>query len=253
MFNYAPYRRGQFLHVNKDLQIVPYWLACNAAEQDYNKANNAFLAADDIYSRSSKAACNELKAKLRELVTPDASQVKPEDVFAVAEKKAEHALTTARGDRTLSQKYLREAAMACLPVFCTFDEAAFDKMVLETFGKGDPLSKTRTDALQARNKTGAEFKAAMLKYKDVFNDLSFMAGCEKGREYRRAYEEANRFVSVWKQRAKQFECPVTIECVAIHTLPEDLKLVWSEAYRSLGFDSLQRKPAYRPFSHKELV
>ena len=253
MSKYAPYKRGQFLHVNKDLQIVPYWLACNAAEQAYTAANSAYLAADDVYSRSPKAACNELKAKLRELVTQDTSQLKPEDVFAVAEKKAEHAMTTAKGDRHLSQKYLREAAMACLPVFCTFDEAAFDKMVTETFGKADPLSKARNEALQLRNKTGAEFKAAMLKYNEVFCDLAFLDGCEKGREYRRAYEEATRFVSVWKQRARQFEVPVTIECIAINTLPDDIKQVWSQAYRSLGLDSIQRKPMYRPFIHKEIV
>lgn len=252
MFNYPPYKRGSFLHVSKDLSIVPYWLECNAAEQVYNTANSAYLAADDVYTQSPKAACNELKAKLRELVM-DSGTVKHTDVLQVAVKKSEHALTTARGNAGLSQKYLREAAMACLPVFCTFDEAAYDKMVTEIFGKEDPLGKARSEAIKVRNKAGTDFKTAMLKYNKCFSDLKFLEGCEKGREYRRAYEEACRVVSTWRNRAKQFDVPVTIECVAINTLPEDTKKVWSEAYRALGFDSLQKKPMYRPFVHKELV
>lgn len=241
------------MHVNKDLSIVPYWLECNAAEKAYNQANSAYLAAEDLYCRSPKAACSELKNKLRELVTLSASSVKPVDVFEIAEKKVEHALTTARGNVALSQKYLGEAAMAVAPIFFTFDEAAFDKMVAEVFGKDDALGKTRTEALKARNKAGSEFKAAMLKYAPCFSDTSFLTGCEKGREYRRAYEEATRVVSTWRNRAKQFDTPVTIECLAIHTLPEDTNKVWAEAYRALGFDSLQKRPTYRPFLHKEFV
>ena len=253
MFNYAPYKRGSFMHVSKDLSVVPYWLECNAAEQAYTQASNAYLAAEDLYYRSPKAACNELKNKLRELVAASASGLKHVDIFQIAEKKAEHALTTAKGNAALSQRYLGEAAMATLPIFCTFDEAAYDKMVNEVFGKDDSLGKTRTEALKARNKAGAEFKAAMLKYAPCFADTSFLAGCEKGREYRRAYEEATRVVSTWRNRARQFDTPVTIECMAIHTLPEDTKKVWSEAYRSLGFDSLPKRPIYRPFIHKESI
>ena len=143
--------------------------------------------------------------------------------------------------------------MACLPVFCTFDEAAYDKMVIEIFGKDDPLGKARSDALKNRNKTGADFKNAMLKYTKCFTDLGFLSGCEQGREYRRAYEEASRVVSTWRNRARQFDVPVTIECVVINSLPEDTKKTWSEAYRALGFDSLKKQPQYRPFVHKELV
>lgn len=253
MFNYAPYKRGSFLYVSKDLSVVPYWLECNAAEQAYNQANSAYLAADDIYTRSTKAACNELKAKLRELVGTSETPLKPVDVFQIAVNKSEHALTTARGNTAMAHKYLREAATACLPIFCTFDEAAYDKMVTELFGKDDPLGKARSETLKARNKAGADFKNSMMKYSGCFSDLSFLVGCEKGREYRRAYEEATRVISTWRNRARQFDVPVTIECVVINSLQEDIKKVWSEAYRALGFDSMPKKPLYRPFIHKELV
>lgn len=253
MFNYPPYKRGSFLHVNKDLSVVPYWLACSVAEKEYNQANSVFLAADDIYSRSPKAACNELKAKLLELVGASETSLKPQDVFQIAVKKSEHALTTARGNAAMAQRYLREAAMACMPIFCSFNEAAYDKMTAEIFGKDDPLAKARNDALKARNKAGADFKNVMLKYSGCFVDLGFLTGCEKGREYRRVYEEASRVVSTWRNRARQFDVPVTLECVAINTLPEETKKVWSEAYRALGFDSLKKQPQYRPFVHKDAI
>lgn len=251
MSSYPPYKRNAFQHVAKSLSIVDYFLVCEACEKEYRAAAAAFEDADHKYQRSAGAACATFKEYLKTSSSAaDGNTTLPTDIFKDALRKVEYARTVGDRDAAIVSKNMREAAVACLPIFFKFDEKKFEQF-RALVDKDNNVSEDRTEKLKIRNQAAGKFKSAMLDYKNCFTDFGFMEGCEKGREYRRAYEEASRFCNTWKQRVRQFEVPVTIECTAINTLPEETKQLWMSSYKKLGLDKLIRKPQYIPFVYKE--
>lgn len=63
----------------------------------------------------------------------------------------------------------------------------------------------------------------------------------------------NLFVTVWESRAPLFEVPVTINGVAINSLPAEQRKIWSSKYDKLGLGAITKRIMYFPLIREKTV
>ena len=249
---YPKFPKGDFTYVDRSLGIVDYYLNCRKAIDRYTAAERAYKDAVFQYENSDLAMYQRLLDSLTKLTTPPVVEgSKAVDKALITTTVMDRLKRLIRTGHVATEE--RKLLLEVLPLFCTFDSEGFTK-----------ACKARLDATkglqEAKNSTAGKFgyatgevskaKGGFTK-EGIFSDPEYVLSQPADNQKQFAFEAANRFVKVWEDRARRFALPVSITGVAIHTMPSELRTIWSKAYDALGFKSLRKTPVYHPITSDE--
>lgn len=245
---YPKFPRGDFAHIDKNLGVVAYYLESKKQHDLMVVAKQQHEALLDRVSKSRPAMYKAIRDRLKELVTPQKGfeYTKPGDALEAASDR----MRGISGSADMKRKAIRDILSPLLPLFFKFDEEAMDKAAAAILEEDKEMGKELTKLSGTRGAVTGRFNTAVKNYVGVFSDPNFVRGATEQDKGVFAFEAACRFVDVWRQRARMFLTPVTIEGTAINTLPPESRKVWLDAYNKLGFSDLKRSDMLIPFKHE---
>lgn len=123
-----------------------------------------------------------------------------------------------------AQQYLYELLLP----FCQFDEKAFTE-AFRTAYPANGLSNTIKQKELALEKFRKQRDIHLAKAKEHVLD-----------NVKQPATLISKYVSTWRSRVSSYDAPVTIDGVAIHTLPKETRKIYEDAYKAMGFDKVPK-------------
>jgi len=137
--------------------------------------------------------------------------------------------------------------------YCVFDIDRFEEDFRQLFDKdvksgGSSVEELKANVLTMYKKATHEFTPAKCrKYFRLGRVPKTWRGysCESVGEIELTERIMRDFLKDYRYRSQQFDIPVTVTGVAIHTLNAKYRSVWSKLYKKMGLDKLKKKPVFQ--------
>lgn len=244
---YPKFPKGEYNHIDKSLAVVDYYLMAKAAQDALLVTKRKHELAVDAQQKSQGTMLDRLRDTIKELTTsaPGVAQ-SPEDALHHATQR----MQAISGTQAAQRAYLKDVVLSVLPVFCTFNEELFNKAGAKLVEDNAAVISAVRQAEGSRGAATKKYLGCIKNWANVFSDPEFVRGDTEQSKAEFAFNAATRFVDVWRQRARMFLTPVTIEGTAIGTLPPEFRDIWSAAYKKLKFDELKRADLCVPYRHE---
>jgi hypothetical protein len=245
---YPTFDRTEYACLHPNLCVIDYALKLKALDQEIEGHRKAVEEATTSARTQGK---NLLKTLSEELST--LREASPPEVI-------KRYVEAYRGSLTSQYPHIGDQRRSYLirlhDEFSTFNKDALEKFFKEHFK--DEYAES-TDLSKAKQAANGRLTAALDKRKRILETAAtdIYRDGEAPKEWRHVRQSGDgmaaeyvtsviieSFVKDWKQRCVLFECPVTIAGYGIHTLPEERKRIWSDAYKRLGLDKLTKRPTF---------
>lgn len=255
--NYPRWDQSKYNCINPDLSGVHAMLKLEKYEKEHRE-----LETELAQLRNRNLEGEDLRESLESTIKK-----------LVEERKDSHArfrelVENFRRDRSayertrdpVSYQNSESAAFSLLCSFMSFDYGQFLQIYREFYGdelKKNPTARRRKDIERAlaTNRTKQSQVWSNTKITMYFKgegargipnrwgSLSVRNGNTKREISKQIYRE---FMKDWRERARLFRIPVTINGVAISTLPREMRESWHKAYRAVGLHEIKKNPIYMP-------
>jgi len=245
--------RSEFTFIDKSLIAVDMVCQMRKLQQDLRLSQDILEATANKYGHPVLAIQDEIL-----------SMVKQSEVAALKEADRVAALTRLITDyrasstgvigvplniqksrlfKNIEALYTQVDTQALIADFASISKTKKDST---EFTKAQENYKTCQDAIRAFDKglkksiyNAFQNKQPPAKFRSVVIEVSMP-------EYDYMKFLIETFVSTWEQRAPLFDRPVTINGVAIDSLPTEHRNIWSKKYNQLGLGLLTKRLRYFP-------
>lgn len=245
---YAKFSKGDFSHINKNLSVVDYYLTAKKAQEEMIAEKRKHELARDEQAKSTGAMLESLRSRLKELAVIPEGTSKPKSSEAL--QQAVKRMQSVSGTPDAQRRATKDIVLSIIPIFCSFDEEQFNKAAKPILDDNMLLNASVAKTRGAYGGASGRYSTAIKNWSGIFADGFEVRGFRDTDKAEHAYNEATRFADVWRQRARCFLIPVTIEGTSIASLPPDIRDIWANAYKNLGFNDLKKADVYMPYRHE---